>query len=406
MSKEYFSYPIQKIVRKIVLFELFFLVLLAVISGTVFFLLEQKELVSTLVSNETKESIKSSLNDYRGVSFQFLQPHYFWFLTLILVSFGVEVYLMKWKNRKISKLGDISVLASFLPKVNPNQVFWKYFWWRNSLFFIVIALTQPVFGTKKVATSLKNTELIIALDISNSMNVRDLSPDDTRLTIAKRAVIQLINNLNGEKVGICIFAGNAYVQLPLTADYNAVKMYVNEIETDMVSVQGTNISEAITTSVGMFSLLKNTKAIVLVTDGESHEGNSETSIALLKQKGVVLSVLGIGSKQGGYIPQDVTKPEFGYKVDSIGNKIVSKMNPNLIRELAVKANGFASVTKSCFPNLESLLDQINRFQSSVVGGQELEIKQNHYQLFCVLAFISFLIYSFYGRLTNQQKKLK
>ena len=367
MSKEYFSYPIQKIVRKIVLFELFFLVLLAVISGTVFFLLEQKELVSTLVSNETKESIKSSLNDYRGVSFQFLQPHYFWFLTLILVSFGVEVYLMKWKNRKISKLGDISVLASFLPKVNPIQVFWKYFWWRNSLFFIVIALTQPVFGTKKVATSLKNTELIIALDISNSMNVKDLSPDDTRLTIAKRAVIQLINNLNGEKVGICVFAGNAYVQLPLTADYNAVKMYVNEIETDMVSVQGTNISEAITTSVGMFSLLKNTKAIVLVTDGESHEGNSETSIALLKQKGVVLSVLGIGSKQGGYIPQDVTKPEFGYKIDSNGKKVISKMNPNLIRELAVKANGFASVTKSCFPNLESLLDQINRFQSSVVG---------------------------------------
>jgi len=406
MSKESYSYPIQKIVRKIMLFELFFWMLLALIVGVVVFLSGQKELVGSLVSNETKESIKNTLNEYRGVSFHFLHPHYFWLLTLIFVSYGIEIFLMKWKNRKISKLGDLAVTVSFLPKVNSKSVFWKCFWFRNILFFSVIALTQPVFGTKKVSTTLKNTELIIGLDISNSMNVKDLSTVDSRLTIAKRAVIQLINNLNGEKVGVCVFAGNAYVQLPLTADYDAAKMYVNEIETDMVSVQGTNIAEAITTSVRMFSLAKNTKALVVVTDGESHEGNVNPSIALLKEKKVVLSVLGIGSKQGGYIPQDATKPEFGYKIDSNGKKVISRMNPNFIRELAVKANGFASITSSTFPNLESVVDQIHQLKSSENGEQELEIKQNHYQLFCALALISFLIYTFYGQITNQIKFLK
>ena len=406
MSNEYYCYPIQKIVRRIVLFELFFWVLLAVIAGIVFFISGQKEWIASLFSTEAKETFKSSLNDYRGVSFQFLHPHYFWFLTLILISFGVEVYLMRWKNSKISKLGDISVLASFLPKVNPNKLFWKYFWWRNVLFFSVIALTQPVFGTKKVSTSLKNTELIIGLDISNSMNVKDLSKEDSRLAIAKRAVIQLINNLNGEKVGVCVFAGNAYVQLPLTADYDAAKMYVNEIETDMVSVQGTNIAEAISTSIRMFSLAKNKKALVVVTDGESHEGSVNSSIAILKEKKIVLSVLGIGSKQGGYIPQDASKPEFGYKIDSNGKKVISKMNPDFIRDLAIRANGFASIASSPFPNLESLLDQINKLQSVEIGEEELEIKQNHFQLFCVFALISFLIYTFYGQITNQIKFLK
>lgn len=406
MVKDQYTYPIARFVRKVILFELFFWIAIALIFGIAFFLFDQRDYLAGLVSDNTKEAIKSSIHDYRGVSFQFLHPHYFWLLTLILISFGVEVYLMKWKNRKILALGNTNIVASLLPKVNPKKVFWKYFWWRNVLFFSVIALTQPVFGTKKVSTTLKNTELIIGLDISNSMNVKDLSDEDSRLAIAKRAVIQLINNLNGEKVGVCVFAGNAYVQLPLTADYDAAKMYVNEIETDMVSVQGTNIAEAISTSVRMFSLAKNTKALVVVTDGESHEGNVNPSIALLKEKKVVLSVLGIGSKQGGYIPQDATKPEFGYKIDSNGKKVISKMNPDFIRDLALKANGFASIASSPFPNLESLLDQINKLQSAEIGEEELEIKQNHFQLFCVFALISFLIYTFYGQITNQLKFLK
>lgn len=406
MVKDQYTYPIARFVRKVILFELFFWIAIALMLGIAFFLFDQRDYVAGLVSDNTKEAIKKSIHDYRGLSFQFLHPHYFWLLLLIVLSFLIEVHLMKWKNRKITALGNTNIVATFLPKVNPKKVFWKYFWFRNILFFSVVALTQPVFGSKKVEKSLKNTELIIGLDISNSMNVKDLSPEDTRLTIAKRSVIQLINNLNGEKLGICVFAGNAYVQLPLTADYDAAKMYVNEIETDMVSVQGTNIAEAISTSVRMFSLAKNTKALVIVTDGESHEGNIISSISLLKDKKVVLSILGIGSKQGGYIPQDVTKPEFGYKIDSNGKKVISKMNPDFIRDLALKANGFASITSSTFPNLERLVDQIHQLKSTEIGEQELEIKQNHFQLFCVFALISFLIYTFYGQIPPQLKFTK
>ena len=404
MDKANYIYPIQKIFKKIMFFEFFFWGGFGAIGSAFYLMHGKKELIGQILPDTTKEVVKERFSNYQGTTFYFLQPNFFWLLSFLILGIGIEWYFMRWKNKKYEQLGDVSVVSSFLPKVYPSKIFWNYFWWRNAFVFCVIALTQPVFGSKKIETPLKNTEIIIGLDISNSMNVKDLSPEDTRLDIAKRAIVQLINSLNGEKVGICVFAGNAYVQLPLTADYDAAKMYVNEIETDMVSVQGTNIAEAISTSVRMFTLAKNTKAFVLVTDGESHDGNIDAAISLIKEKHVVLSVLGIGSQKGGYIPQDVSKPEFGYKVDGNGKKVISKLNPELIRQLAIKANGFANVSTSAFPDLEQLLNQINNLNSSEIGSVELEVKENHYQLFCVLAIISFVIHCFHSWLINLLKK--
>jgi Ca-activated chloride channel family protein len=304
---------------------------------------------------------------------------------------------MRWKNKKINALGSLQTQSILLPEIHVKALFWKYFWLRNTLFFFAFALAQPIFGEGKVTTTGRNAEILIALDISNSMNVRDINPTESRLSIAKRSLIQLINSLRGEKIGICVFAGNAYVQLPLTGDYDAAKMYVNEIETDMVSEQGTNIGEALLNAARMYSKAKNSKLLLLVTDGENHEGGIDESLKILKDNQVQLAILGLGTKQGGYVPNDPYKPEFGYKILENGKKVVSKLNPKMLAEIAQKANGFAITSASSFPDLENIVNQIRNLKTGESEVSDVEVKQNWYQIPLLMGILSLLLYFGIGK---------
>ena len=399
MNKSNYTYPITQLVKKILLFEGVFiavcLVLGAAIKALDFKKAWAKELVPAAMQDNAKEFAQNYVN--QSLDFSFLHPAYLFIFLLIPVFFGIEWGFMRWKNKKINALGSLQTQAILLPEIHVKSLFWKYFWLRNTLFFFAFALAQPIFGEGKVTSTGRNAEILIALDISNSMNVRDINPTESRLSIAKRSLIQLINSLRGEKIGICVFAGNAYVQLPLTGDYDAAKMYVNEIETDMVSEQGTNIGEALSNAARMYSKAKNSKLLLLVTDGENHEGGIDESVQILKENKVQLAILGLGTKQGGYVPNDPYKPEFGYKILVNGKKVVSKLNPKMLAEIAQKANGFAITSAISFPDLVNIVDQIRDLKTGESEVSDVEVKQNWYQIPLFLGILSLLLYFGIGK---------
>jgi len=317
----------------------------------------------------------------------FVNPEVFWLLLLLLPIFGMYLYSLNSTN-KLGKASNTTIRKFNLKPISSKRSFLNYFFFRNAFVFLLFAMAQPVFGTKKVSATLDSLELVVCLDISNSMNTKDISKELTRLQIAKRALTELVNNLKGEKLGIAVFAGGAIVQLPLTSDYASAKLFISEIETNMISNQGTNISAALVTSMEMFSADKSTKGIILVTDGENHEEDPSEILEKLKTEKVQLSVLGIGTTQGGPVPVHPERPELGLKKMANGQIIVSRVDSRFLEEIAEKGGGFASVSSDAFPNLSALLTQINQMKRTKVKDFEFEIEENQYQipLFAAVVF--------------------
>jgi len=313
----------------------------------------------------------------------------------IIPIIGFYLYNV-YRHNKLAKQADNRVVQSFLKPVSTFSSFAKYFLFRNAFALLIIAMAQPIYGKKKVAGTSESLELVVCLDISNSMNTRDISLELSRLEVAKRSLIQLVNNLHGEKIGFCLFANSAFVHLPLTRDYPAAKLFVQDIETNMIASQGTNIAEALEVSMSMFSKEKTTKGIILVTDGENHETNPDEILAAIKKSQIQFSVLGIGTKKGGLIPKNPKRPELGYRTNAVGKTIVSKLDESFIKKIASKGGGKASISSSEFPNLSALLTQINQMKRTKIDTLDFEVKEVRYQvpLFISLAFwLAYLLWS-------------
>ncbi len=314
------------------------------------------------------------------------------FLYLILPLNLIFLWFISWKNKRFSAIGNSHIQSIILSPISSLQAFLKYFFFRNTVAFVILAMAQPVFGTKKVTGTIESLELIVALDISTSMNVKDIDDKVSRLGIAKRAMVQLINNLHGEKLGVIVFAGDAFAQLPLTMDYDAAKMFVGEIETGMISNQGTNIASALQVAQKMFTKTKSSKAIILISDAEDHEGGIDVFLNQLKEKEIELSVLGLGTANGGLIPNNPDQPEFGYKLSPAGTPIVSKMNPDLVKSLAAKSNGTYLISESAYPDLTTLLENLKQMKRTKVKTISFDVKQNIYQFPLFMAIISWILF--------------
>lgn len=325
----------------------------------------------------------------------FKEPQALKLLYLILPLVTLYLFNLLKHNKLVAGLSERTV-ESFIKPVSSFSSFIRYFLFRNAFALIIIAMALPIYGKKKVSGTSESLELVVCLDISNSMNVRDISPEISRLDISKRALIELINKLHGEKIGLCLFANNAFVHLPLTRDYAAAKLFISDIETNMVSSQGTNINEALSVATQMFSKEKTTKGIILVTDGENHETDPGEILQKIKESNIQLSVLGIGTEKGGLVPRNPQRPEVGYKTDAIGKTVVSKLNPDFIKGIAAKGGGKASISSSEFPNLSALLTQINQMKRTKIDTLDFEVKKERYQIPLAIGlgfWILFLLWS-------------
>jgi Ca-activated chloride channel family protein len=335
---------------------------------------------------------------FKNEEFRFLKPMSLYLLPSIL--FFHWWYLKRLKNRNSLFLKNGCVHRTG----REDYALVAHFWFTRSILFLILTLADPSFGEEKTGGTVKSLELVVCVDISNSMNVRDMENKSSRIDAAKKALNTLINKLSSEKIGITLFAGSSLVHLPITSDLEAAKLFTEELSSELIRHQGTNISSALLTAKGMFSPLSGSKAIIVLTDGEDHNSEALSTAEMMAAENFQIHYIGIGSDTGGPIPFDPDRPELGYKKDSLNQTILSKMNPGLIQSLAEASNGSYLLSQSGYPSIERILTQINQIKRSELRDLTFSTSKSLYQVTLVAAMLSLLIV-FSLNLFNNKRKL-
>jgi Ca-activated chloride channel family protein len=282
-------------------------------------------------------------------------------LTAIPVLFIIYLITARIQRRKLAKWGDTALLNRLMPDFSAARSFVKFSFWMLALGIIVLALARPQFGTKLSDVKRKGIEMIIALDVSNSMMAEDIKPN--RLENAKMAISRLVDRLENDQIGLIVFAGDAYIQMPVTSDYSAAKLFLNSINTQIVPKQGTAIASAIRLAMKSFTPNSDeSRALVIITDGEDHEEDAVKAAKEAADAGIMISTIGIGSPEGVPIPVVNENGQKDYRTDYEGKVVISKLNEELLKQIAATGNGIYVRATAARTGLNTILDEINKIQ--------------------------------------------
>lgn len=340
-------------------------------------------------------------NPFSGMGLSFLHPEMLSLWLLILPVFGISWYQWNWKSKLFNTYASHGSTRMLWVNTHPFRAFLHYFLLRTFLFMIVLAMAQPVGGSRKVSGSKRVLDLVICLDISNSMNTKDMSGGKaSRLTAAKHAIEALLNQLKGERIAIVIFANEAYVQLPLTMDYGAAKLYIPDIETNMISDQGTNIGAALQAAQTQFKDGESGKAVLIITDGEDHEKLYFEEMNNLNRSHAELAILGLGSTKGGLIPNDPFDESQGYKRNG-GSPVVSRLDQSALNQMASKSGARIVFSDNEFPNILDIAAGFKNSKNKVVKKLEFKVEKNFYFVPSLLAIFSLVVYLFLPQLIKE-----
>ena len=320
---------------------------------------------------------------------------------------AVYIYLNIRKRKAVQKMGILSTLKMMMPELSLKRSYLKFWLIFATLCTGIFMIARPQFGTKVETVEKEGIELVIAMDVSNSMLTKDVSPD--RLSRAKQILSRLIDVRSNDKVALIVFAGEAYVQMPLTSDTQSAKIFLNTIDPSLVPIQGTAIGEAIRLGVSSFSSDKDiSKAMVIITDGEDHEGDAIQAAAEAANVGVMVNVLGIGSPDGSPIPA----LEYGsnFMTDNEGNVVVSRLNEQMGMEIAQNGKGFyvrADNSNTAIRALEIQLDELETGKSTSLSYSEYDEKFPFLAwIMLVILLIEMLVYDKKNRLFRNVRLFK
>jgi Ca-activated chloride channel family protein len=310
-----------------------------------------------------------------------------WALVLVPVFIVLYIGVRRWKHKALAALGDRSVISRIIPEVSFRRPNLKFILFIIAYGLLIIGLADPEVGTITEDTKHNGSDIMILLDVSNSMLSQDFAPN--RLENAKMAIAQLIDHLHDDKIGIVVFAGEAYVQLPVTTDYSAAKLFLGTINTNMVPVQGTAIGAAIDMGVKSFDFKDGaSKAMILLTDGENHEDDAVAAAEAAHDKGVVIHVIGFGTTQGSPIPiYDDHGKEIGFHTDSAGHTVVSKLNEDMCREIAAAGNGIYFHASNANSGLGYVLNQISKMKQKGYETKSFKDFEDRFQFFLALTLL-------------------
>ena len=292
--------------------------------------------------------------------FRFEEPTYLYLLLLLPLLAAFYLYSNYRKRKAIRRFGDPMLMAQLMPDVSkyrPDVKFWLVF---VAVGLFAVLLARPQFGSKLETVKRKGVEVIIALDISNSMLAQDVQP--SRLEKAKRLISRLVDEMENDKVGMIVFAGDAFTQLPITSDYISAKMFLESINPSLISKQGTAIGAAINLAARSFTPQEGVgRAIVVITDGENHEGG-----AVEAAKGIQVSVLGVGLPDGAPIPVEGTND---YRRDRDGNVVVTRLNEAMCQEIAKDGKGIYVRVDNSNSAQKAINQEINKMAKSDVESK-------------------------------------
>jgi Ca-activated chloride channel family protein len=320
--------------------------------------------------------------------FRFAQPIFLFLLLLIPILIGIFAFLQIQRKRNLRKLGDMALLEQFMPNISFRRPWAKMILLSLTIFFIVIALARPQFGTRKITDKRHGIEVMIALDVSNSMLAQDVQPN--RLEKSKQIIAQLVDKMTDDRVGLVVFAGDAYVQLPITADYVSAKMFLSGISPNLVPRQGTAIGSALDLCIRSFGENKSKigRTIVLITDGENHEDDAVEAAKLAANSGIQVNVIGMGTPEGQPIPIQGT---MSFKKDRAGNVVVSKLNEEMCKQIALEGDGIYVRADNTNNAQRVLAKQIDTLAEGDFESESVADYSEQFQSFALIALLLLIV---------------
>lgn len=320
--------------------------------------------------------------------FRFANIEMLWWLITIPVFVIAYIIITKRKQRQLMEFGDPELIAQLMPDASKSRPIVKFTLLIVALALLIVAAARPQYGQQEKTVKRQGIEVMVALDISNSMLAEDVAPN--RLDRAKQMLSKMIDNMTDDKVGLVVFAGEAFTQLPITCDYVSAKMFLNTISPKLIPTQGTAIGAALQTAIRSFGSQESDagRAIILITDGENHEDDATAVAKQAQELGIQVFVIGIGKPEGSPIPVPGTND---YIKDRSGQVVVSRLNEEMCKEIAQAGKGAYVRCDNTNTAMRALQQELDRIATTDLETTVYADYNEQYQSFLLIALLLLVI---------------
>ncbi len=335
--------------------------------------------------------------------FRFEHPEYLYFLLIVPVLLFLFIFSMIQKKKALKRFGYMPTIRRLMPDVSLKKQYYKFWIILACVTLMVLVIARPQFGSKLETVKKQGVEVMVCLDVSNSMMSQDITP--TRLDKSKQILSKLVDNLKDDKIGLIVFAGDAFIQLPITSDYASAKMFLSSINPSMVPTQGTAIGAAINLAMRSFTPSETSaKTIILITDGENHEDDATGAAKTAIEKNIRVNVLGVGDPKGSPIPIGGNN---NFLKDAQGNVVITQLNEEMCKEIALAGGGMYTRTDNTNSALKAIQKEIDKMNKSDIESRVYSDYDEKYQILGWIALF-LLVFEFFilDRKNRIFKKIK
>jgi len=327
----------------------------------------------------------------------FAQYRYLLLLLLVPLILIAHALKLRLRRRRVGRFGDEALVGELMPSYSKAKGWLRTVLYCLAFFFFVIGLARPQIGAKLSEHEAKGAEIMICLDVSNSMLAEDYSPN--RLERAKLAISRIVDRLQDDRIGLIVFAGSSFVQLPITTDYVSAKMFLNSIDTGSVPIQGTAIGDAVLTAARSFSeQSEKSRAIIVITDGENHEDDPVDAARQVGEMGIKVYTIGVGSLRGQPIPKDGELMK-----DREGNIVVSRLDEGTLQQMAEAGNGAYVHAGNEEFGLNPIIDDIRKMEAERFSSVVFEEYDEQFMYFFAAALALFVLEMLVGERRARRK---
>ena len=336
---------------------------------------------------------------------RFANPEYFYLYWLVPVLIVFLVWVARSRNGLLNRLGDAQLIRQLTVSVSSGKRLVKRVLIVVAYCLLVLALANPQIGTRLEEVKREGIDIFIALDVSKSMLAEDIAPN--RFDRARQEISKLIDMLQGDRIGLIVFSGVAFVQCPLTLDYSAAKLFLNEVAVGDLPQPGTSVSDAIETALASYvDEGDKNKALIVITDGEDHEGDPVETARSAAEKGLLIYTVGIGSPAGAPIPEyDQNGNRIGYKKDGSGQVVTTRLDVQTLERIAAAGNGKFVIAGSGSTELDKIYSEIYALEKKELSVREFTQYEERFQIFLFLTLLVLMIETFISERRNNKKIL-
>ena len=321
------------------------------------------------------------------MNFQFQYTQFLWLFSAVAIFICLFLLLLRWKKSTIEKIGDAKLVKQLIKNFSSRLFTTKFVLFSIAFALGVVAVSNLRRPGAADNIARKGIDVVIALDVSRSMLATDITPN--RLERAKQMVLRLMDQMPNDRIGLVLFAGKAYLQMPLTVDHGAAAIFVSSASPDAIPTQGTVFSEALQMSARAFNTKEGRfKSVVLISDGEDHDEETLKTTADLEQQGVMVCTVGIGSPEGAQIPDSATND---FKRDAMGNIVVSKLNEAILQQIAQKTNGVYVHFENGDQTVDALMKQLSQVEKKTFVDVSLLNYRTYYMWFTMAMFLLLIL---------------